>query len=304
MRETITRHGIVQCNDRKKWEEKKLESKPGSIDNDVNGRLRAYLSDLSVATGWVWHVPLVAVAGLVCPPTPGLWCCTCTAAQSPGAPPTGEACTKCCRANLCELTSSLSTTGIWRLHLGLANSQHLGRGRCCDVQLAPEASPHLTNRGVGPFHGLRYRRPLGQAPWCIPGSRPEAPFTSIADATRTFPLSFFHRRLPLFEAFCSERTRHPDTNLDTLDIIGDIQDPLLILHAADDSMVWSEQGRRLWERAVQVRSPHLHRPVFVEFNRKFKCGHRDIHKVPHLSATVADFLQSIEEHKKREMCGE
>ncbi|GIY11375.1 lysophosphatidylserine lipase ABHD12 [Caerostris darwini] len=132
----------------------------------------------------------------------------------------------------------------------------------------------------------------------------EAPFTSIADATRTFPLSFFHRRLPLFETFCSERTRHPDTNLDTLDIIGDIQDPLLILHAADDSMVWSEQGRRLWERAVQVRSPHLHRPVFVEFNKRFKCGHRNIHKVPHLSATVADFLQSIEEHKKREMCGE
>ncbi|GFQ86228.1 lysophosphatidylserine lipase ABHD12, partial [Trichonephila clavata] len=127
----------------------------------------------------------------------------------------------------------------------------------------------------------------------------EAPFTSIADATRTFPLSIFHRRMPLFEFFCSQRTRHPDTNLNSDERVGDVTAPVLILHAADDSMVWSDQGRKLWERAVQDRPNHLHRPVFVEFDGKYGCGHRNIHKAPSLSAEVVSFLKSVEEYNEK-----
>ncbi|GFW80925.1 lysophosphatidylserine lipase ABHD12 [Trichonephila clavipes] len=127
----------------------------------------------------------------------------------------------------------------------------------------------------------------------------EAPFTSIADATRTFPLSIFHRRMPLFEFFCSQRTRHPDTNLNSEERVGDVTAPLLILHAADDSMVWSEQGRKLWEKAVQDRPNHLHRPVFVEFDGKYGCGHRNIHKAPSLPAEVVSFLKSVEEYNEK-----
>ncbi|XP_055937140.1 lysophosphatidylserine lipase ABHD12-like [Argiope bruennichi] len=126
----------------------------------------------------------------------------------------------------------------------------------------------------------------------------EAPFTSIADATRTFPLSFFHRRLPLFEMFCSERTRHPDTNLNSDERVGDITAPILILHAADDSMVWSEQGKRLWEKAIEARSPHLHKPVFVELDGRFGCGHRNIHKAPNLPSEIMSFMRSVKQHNE------
>lgn len=122
----------------------------------------------------------------------------------------------------------------------------------------------------------------------------EAPFTSIADATRTFPLSFFHRKMPLFETFCTEKTRHPDTNLDSEHLVGQITAPLLILHAADDGMVWSEQGRTLWKRALGARPAHLHRPVFVELDGKYGCGHRNIHKAPNLPFEVRRFLRSVE----------
>ncbi|GFS65890.1 lysophosphatidylserine lipase ABHD12 [Nephila pilipes] len=127
----------------------------------------------------------------------------------------------------------------------------------------------------------------------------EAPFTSIADATRTFPLSIFHRKMPFFEFFCSQRTRHPDTDLNSDDRVSAITAPLLILHAADDSMVWSEQGRRLWDKAVQGRPKNLHRPVFVELDGKYGCGHRNIHKAPNLSSEVMSFLRSVEEYNKK-----
>ncbi|CAL1273822.1 unnamed protein product [Larinioides sclopetarius] len=126
----------------------------------------------------------------------------------------------------------------------------------------------------------------------------EAPFTSIADATHTFPLSFFHRRMPLFELFCSGRTRHPDTNLNSDERIGDITAPLLILHAADDSMVWAEQGRKLWEKAVEGRSSHLHKPVFVELDGKFGCGHRNIYKAPNLPSEIMSFVKSVKQHNE------
>ncbi|XP_071033422.1 lysophosphatidylserine lipase ABHD12-like isoform X2 [Parasteatoda tepidariorum] len=121
----------------------------------------------------------------------------------------------------------------------------------------------------------------------------EAPFTSIADATRTFPLSYFHRRLPLFETFCAQQTRHPDTNLNSDERIGAVTAPILILHAADDSMVWSEQGKTLWKRAIRDRPSNLHRPVFVELDGKHGCGHRNIHKAPNLSSEVFKFLESV-----------
>ncbi|KFM68438.1 Monoacylglycerol lipase ABHD12, partial [Stegodyphus mimosarum] len=92
----------------------------------------------------------------------------------------------------------------------------------------------------------------------------EAPFTSVADATHTFPLSFFHRRLPFFQQFCSDRTRHPDTDMNNEDRVSKITAPLLVLHAADDSMVWSEQGKKVWRKAMESRGPDLHVPVFVE----------------------------------------
>lgn len=126
----------------------------------------------------------------------------------------------------------------------------------------------------------------------------EAPFTSIADATRTFPLSFFHRRMPLFKMFCSERTRHPDTNLNSDERIGSVTAPLLILHAADDCMVWAEQGKRLWDKAVETRSSVLHRPVFVELDGKFGCGHRNIHQAPNLSSEIMSFLRSVKKHNE------
>ncbi|XP_054711089.1 lysophosphatidylserine lipase ABHD12-like [Uloborus diversus] len=128
----------------------------------------------------------------------------------------------------------------------------------------------------------------------------EAPFTSIAEATRTFPLSFFHRRLPLFKNFCSDRTRHPDTHFDSESLIGSVTAPLLVLHAADDSMVWSEQGKRLWKRALQSRHPYLHEPRFVELSSNYGCGHRNIHKAPNLPEKVDSFLQSISAHSENQ----
>ncbi|KAG8199584.1 hypothetical protein JTE90_009421 [Oedothorax gibbosus] len=128
----------------------------------------------------------------------------------------------------------------------------------------------------------------------------EAPFTSIADATRTFPLSFFHRNMPLFETFCTEKTRHPDTNLDSESLVGGIRAPLLILHAEDDSMVWSVQGKTLWKIAIESRPADLHKPVFVELDGKYGCGHRNIHKAPNLGFEVKRFLKSVEIFSKAE----
>lgn len=124
----------------------------------------------------------------------------------------------------------------------------------------------------------------------------EAPFTSVADATRTFPLSFFHRHLPFFGTFCSEVTRHPDTHMDSEAIVGRVTAPLLVLHAADDSMVWAEQGRRVWKRALSEREPRLHRPVFVELDARHGCGHRNIHRAPNLPIEVQRFLESVRQH--------
>lgn len=121
----------------------------------------------------------------------------------------------------------------------------------------------------------------------------EAAFTSVADVTHTFPLSFFHRRMPLFRTFCSDRTNHPDTNLNNEERIGRITAPLLIFHAEDDSMVWSEQGKRLWRKAVQERHPSLHKPVFVELDDEYSCGHRNIHRAPNLPYEVSKFLVSV-----------
>lgn len=126
----------------------------------------------------------------------------------------------------------------------------------------------------------------------------EAPFTSVADATHTFPLSYFHRRLPFFQTFCSERTRHPETNLNSEERVGKVKAPLLIFHAADDSMVWSHQGKRLWKRALQERQSDLHKPVFVELNRKYGCGHRNIHRAPNLPYEVLKFLNGIRLHEQ------
>lgn len=119
----------------------------------------------------------------------------------------------------------------------------------------------------------------------------EAPFTSVADATHTFPLSFFHRHLPFFQYICSDKTRHPDTDLNSEEIISHLTAPLLVLHAADDSMVWSEQGKRLWIGALRARSSDLPVPMFVELDGKYGCGHRNIHKAPNLPNEVHKFFE-------------
>lgn len=126
----------------------------------------------------------------------------------------------------------------------------------------------------------------------------EAPFTSVADATKTFPLSFFHRRLPFFQKFCSERTNHPDTNMDNEERVGRITAPLLVFHAEDDSMVWSEQGKRLWKRAIQERPSGYHVPVFIELDGKYSCGHRNIHRAPNLPSELIKFLNSVRQHEQ------
>nr|QPD99036.1 putative lipase 1 [Tityus serrulatus] len=121
----------------------------------------------------------------------------------------------------------------------------------------------------------------------------EAPFTTIADATYTFPLSFLHRHMPLFHVYCSEPTRHSDTNFDSESKIGNITVPLLFLHASDDMMVFLELGRKLFKKALEERPSYLRAPEFIEFDYSLGYGHRNINLDPNLPDIVLRFMQSV-----------
>lgn len=121
----------------------------------------------------------------------------------------------------------------------------------------------------------------------------EAPFTTVADATYTFPLSFLHRHMPFFHYYCSEPTRHSDTNFDSESKIGNVAVPLLFLHASDDMMVFLELGRKLFKKALEERPSHLRPPEFIEFDYSLGYGHRYINHDPNLPDIVVRFMQSV-----------
>lgn len=120
----------------------------------------------------------------------------------------------------------------------------------------------------------------------------EAPFTSIKDAAKFYPLSIFHRYMPLFDKLFLDPIMDEETRFDNEALIKEIKTPLLILHAEDDGFVPFELGERLHKKAMKERPKNLPPPIFVTFDFNFNYGHKHIHRDPNLPDIVKQFLNA------------
>ncbi|KFM81875.1 Monoacylglycerol lipase ABHD12, partial [Stegodyphus mimosarum] len=126
----------------------------------------------------------------------------------------------------------------------------------------------------------------------------EAPFTRIIDAARHHPLSIFHRYMPFFETLIAEPIGDKDTAFDSINRIGNVKCPILILHAEDDGFVPFDQGKELYERALATRKISDHITKFVGFDRKLDLGHKHIFQNPDLPIIIKEFIDSVQQKSK------
>lgn len=119
----------------------------------------------------------------------------------------------------------------------------------------------------------------------------EAPFTSIRDASNYYPLSIFHRYMPLFDTFFLDPVTHEETHFDSEELIGQVTTPLLILHAQDDGLVPFALGEQLHKKALETRPRNVSPAIFVTFDYSLNYGHKDIHLDPHLPDVIIQFMR-------------
>lgn len=136
---------------------------------------------------------------------------------------------------------------------------------------------------------------LSQTSVNIPiGTVLEAPFTSMQDEIRTYPLSKLFRWLPYFDyCFVEPIVTNPELNFNTSATLNKIETPLLILHAEDDRIIPFFIGKRLYEQALQLQPKNIQRAQFVSFPANLNYGHKTIFKDPELSKIIRKFHDSL-----------
>lgn len=122
----------------------------------------------------------------------------------------------------------------------------------------------------------------------------EAPFTSLQDTIKYYPLAKFVNWLPWFEScFIDPIVNSPDLNLNTVDTLNNIYTPLLILHAEDDGIVPYKLGEKLFRDALTMQPKDVQRAQYFQFNAQEGLGHKMIFKSPEFTQVVGKFLDSI-----------
>ncbi|XP_052107015.1 lysophosphatidylserine lipase ABHD12-like isoform X2 [Mytilus californianus] len=126
----------------------------------------------------------------------------------------------------------------------------------------------------------------------------ESPFNNLWDASRRHPMSLPFRFLPWFEwVFIDSMKKVVDYC--TEDNIMEIDEPLLILHAADDHIIPVQCGRELHTKVEQYRKGKVGRSytMYKEFDRHLGYRHCDIYKDPELPTIIRSFMEMCVEKK-------
>lgn len=123
----------------------------------------------------------------------------------------------------------------------------------------------------------------------------EAPFTSMADATKWHPFALFYRHLPLFEWFFVEPIVENElTNFDSVSLLNKIDSPILILHAMDDKIIPFHLGHKLYEHSLKLQPKNCRKAQMIAFNGEYGYGHKNIFKDPELPKIIDNYIKSTE----------
>ena len=129
-----------------------------------------------------------------------------------------------------------------------------------------EADIVVYGQSLGTFAAVDLMAHLSRVDDLPKGLILDAPPTSLIDAAMTHPVTLPFRIIPFVKRFM---TWVLHDKLDSVEKIGEIRAPILILHGQEDAMIGVEQGRRLAE-AARAAGCDI---TFVEFEN---CGHMDI----------------------------
>ncbi|KAF7492420.1 Lysophosphatidylserine lipase ABHD12 [Sarcoptes scabiei] len=122
----------------------------------------------------------------------------------------------------------------------------------------------------------------------------EAPFTSIDEATKSYPLSKYFRWLPYFDhCFIEPLIMNNETNFNSTAKLSSIHCPLLILHATDDNIIPYQIGQRLHQQAISLQPKYVLPAKLILYSSDLGYGHKHIFKDPNLSRTVRNFYESL-----------
>ncbi|XP_047473114.1 lysophosphatidylserine lipase ABHD12-like [Penaeus chinensis] len=130
---------------------------------------------------------------------------------------------------------------------------------------------------------------------CLEGDNPtavvlESPFNNIRDEIKFHPLSSIFRKMPKFEWLFLKPLAASGIDFRSDDHIGNINAPILIMHAEDDLVVPYALGRKLYETALKVRSNDAPPIKFVGFDAKYGYAHKFICRAPEMPEILRDFF--------------
>ncbi|CAG2255668.1 ABHD12 [Mytilus edulis] len=158
-----------------------------------------------------------------------------------------------------------------------------------------EVPLYIWGHSLGSAISTNLLKHLNQKGESVDGLILESPFNNLWDASRRHPMSLPFRFLPWFEwVFIDSMKKVVDYC--TEDNIMEIDEPLLILHAADDHIIPVQCGRELHNKVEHYRKGRSY-TMYKEFDKHLGYRHCEIYKDPELPSIIRNFMKMCVEKK-------
>ncbi|XP_023019041.1 lysophosphatidylserine lipase ABHD12 [Leptinotarsa decemlineata] len=126
----------------------------------------------------------------------------------------------------------------------------------------------------------------------------ETPFTSITDVMLTHPIIKVFSFLPWFRTTMIEPIIYNDLNFESKKHILDVDCPVMILHAKDDTVIPYSFATELYNTAVNNRNESYQGNITYHLFESLGYDHMFLYRAPELPTYVRDFMDDCNRYEK------
>ncbi|KAG5882168.1 hypothetical protein JTB14_002892 [Gonioctena quinquepunctata] len=127
----------------------------------------------------------------------------------------------------------------------------------------------------------------------------ETPFTSVSDVMITHPIIKIFSFLPWFRTTIIEPIIYNDFNFDSKKYILDVDCPVMILHAKDDTIIPYNYATELFNAAVNNRNESYQGNITYHLFEALGYDHMFLYKAQELASYVKDFVEDCDRFEKK-----